>query len=135
MPTHVLLVDDESAISDWLKIVFETEGYRVDGEATSGQEAVTLAMRFRPDIVVMDLQMPAWNGLDTAEAILQVLPTTHVILFTAYAAEAEVLEGLRIGVRGFSQKTGGSEDILHAIREVLAGRLYVTPAFRVAYLQ
>jgi DNA-binding NarL/FixJ family response regulator len=130
-----LLADDHSAISDWLKIVFEAEGYHVDGEAASGQEAVTLALRYRPDIVVMDLQMPVLNGLEAAREILKALPAIHVVLFTAYASETDVLEGLRIGVRGFSQKTGGSEDILSAMREVLAGRLYIAPGFRVAPLR
>jgi DNA-binding NarL/FixJ family response regulator len=79
--------------------------------------------------------MPVLNGLEAARVILQELPATHVIVFTAHASETQVLEGLSIGVRGFSQKTGGSEDILCAIREVLAGRLYVSPGLRVAPLR
>ena len=135
MPTRVLLADDQSAICDWLKIVFESEGYHVDGEATNGQEAISLALRFRPDVIVIDLQMPVLNGLDAARAILNALPATLVILYSANVLEAEVLDGLGIGIRGFSQKTGGSEDILHALCEVLAGRLYIAPGFRLAPLR
>jgi DNA-binding NarL/FixJ family response regulator len=129
MPTHVLLADDYPQIRDWLKTVLESKRYQVDAEASSGEEAVSLALRFRPDVIVMDRQMPCLNGLEASREILRSLPHTHVIMFTTYADESDVAEGLRIGIRGFAIKTGVAEEVLHAIREVMIGKTYIDPAF------
>jgi DNA-binding NarL/FixJ family response regulator len=129
MPTRVLLADDYPHIRDWLRSVLESKGYHVDGEASSGREAVSLALRFRPDVIVMDLQMPCLNGLEAAREILHSLPGTRVIMFTTNADQSHLDEGLRIGIRGFAFKTGQAEELLQAIREVLIGRTYMDPRF------
>lgn len=129
MPTHVLLADDYPEIRDWLKCVLESKGYQVDAEASSGQEAVSLALRFRPDVIVMDRQMPYLNGLEASKEILRSLPNTHVVMLTTYADESDVAEGLRIGIRGFAAKTGEAKEVLQAIREVMIGKTYIDPAF------
>ena len=129
MPTHVLLADDYPQIRDWLKTVLESKGYHVDAEAASGEEAVSLALRFRPEVIVMDRQMPCLNGLEASREILRSLPGTLVIMFTTYADQSDVAEGLRIGIRGFAVKTGAAEELLQAIRDVMAGKTYMDPAF------
>ena len=129
MPTHVLLADDYPQIRDWLKSVLESKGYHIDAEASSGREAVSLALRFRPDVIVMDRQMPRLDGLEASREILRSLPRTHVIMFTTDADQSDLAEGLRIGIRGFAVKAGGAEELLQAIREVMAGKTYVGPAF------
>ena len=129
MPTRVLLADDYPQIRDWLKSVLESKGYHIDAEASSGREAVSLALRFRPDVIVMDRQMPSLNGLEAAREILRSLPRTLVIMFTTDADQSDVAEGLRIGIRGFAVKAGGAEELLQAIREVMTGKTYIDPAF------
>jgi DNA-binding NarL/FixJ family response regulator len=129
MATHVLLADDYPPIRDWVKSVLQSNGFEVDAEASSGKEAVSLALRFRPDVIVMDRQMPCLNGLEAAREILRTMPSTHVVMFTTCADQADVAEGLRIGIRGYAKKTGESKQLLQAIREVLIGKTYVDPGF------
>jgi DNA-binding NarL/FixJ family response regulator len=129
MPIHFLLADDYPLVLEWLRIVLEAKGYVVDGEATNGRDAVTLALHFRPDIVLMDLHMPMWNGIRAAREILRNLPNTAVIILTTAAADSDVSEGLEIGIRGFVTKTGHAEDVLHAINEVLAGKVHLGRQF------
>jgi DNA-binding NarL/FixJ family response regulator len=126
---HVVLADDYPLVLDWLKIILEANGYVVDGEAANGRDAVSLALRFRPDIVVMDLHMPFLNGVEAAREILRKLPQTGVIILTTTAAETDVSEGLQIGIRGFAAKTGHAPDVLEAIKTVLEGKVHLGPQF------
>lgn len=129
MPTHVLLADDYEGVRDWLKVVLESKGYLVDGEAASGEEAVALAHRFHPDLIVMDYRMPVLNGLDAAREILREMPATCVVMHTSCVNQAEMREGLQIGIRGFAAKTGKAEDVLEAVGEVLTGKTYIGQGF------
>jgi two-component system response regulator DesR len=129
LPTRILLVDDCEAVRDWLKTVLESRGYQVEGEAGDGKEGIALALRLQPDVVVMDFQMPALNGLAAAKEILRELPATRVIIFTTYADRSDVREGLSIGIRGFAPKSGKAEDVLRALSQVLTGKTYVGPGF------
>ena len=129
MAVHVVVADDYPLVLDWLKIVLEANGYVVDGDAANGRDAVSLALRFRPDIVVMDLHMPLLNGVEAAREILRKLPQTGVIILTTIAAETDVSEGLQIGIRGFAAKTGHAADVLDAIKTVLAGKVHLGPQF------
>ena len=129
MPVHVVLADDYPLVLEWLKIILEEKGYVVDAEATNGRDAVSLALRFRPDIVVMDLHMPFLNGVEAAREILRKLPKTGVIILTTAADESDVSEGLQIGIRGFAAKTGHAGDVLEAINTVLAGKVHLGPQF------
>jgi len=126
---HVVIADDYPLVLDWLRIILEAKGYVVDAEASNGRDAVSLALRFRPDIVVMDFHMPLLNGVEAAREILRKLPETGVIILTTVVAEADVSEGLQIGIRGFAAKTGHAGDVLEAIRTVLAGKVHLGPQF------
>jgi len=129
VPVHVVIADDYPLVLDWLKIILEAKGYAVDAEAYNGRDAVSLALRFRPDIVVMDLHMPLLNGVEAAREILRKLPKTAVIILTTAATETDVSEGLQIGIRGFAAKTGHAADVLQAINTVLAGKVHLGPQF------
>jgi len=124
-----LLADDYPLVLEWLRIILERKGYVVDGEASNGRDAVSLALRFRPDVVLMDLHMPLLSGIKAAREILRYLPNTAVIIQTTAAAEADVSEGLEIGIRGFVAKTGHAQDVLEAIKRVLAGEVHLGPQF------
>ena len=135
MPVHVLIADDYPLVIDWLKIVQESKGYVVDAEASNGRDAVSLALRFRPDLVLMDFHMPVLNGVEAAGEILRKLPKTGIILLTTPASVADVSDGLRVGIRGFAAKTGHAEDVLQAINTVLAGKVHVGPQFSTSAME
>jgi DNA-binding NarL/FixJ family response regulator len=127
MPIQVLLADDHQIVRDGMKVFLEREGYKVNAEAGNGQEAVRLALRMKPEVVVLDITMPVMNGLDAAREILNNAPDTKAILLSMHDESKYVLEGLRVGVKGFVTKTHAGEDLLHAIRQALRGMTYVSP--------
>jgi len=127
MSTHVLLADDHRIIRDGMKVFLEREGYTVNADAQNGQEAVRLALRLKPEVVVLDITMPVLNGLEAAREILRSAPTTKVILLSMHDESPYVLDALRIGVKGFVTKTHAADDLVHAIREALRGKTYLSP--------
>jgi len=127
MPIQVLLADDHQIVRDGMKVFLEREGYKVNAEAENGQEAVRLALKLKPEVVVLDITMPVLNGLDAAREILQQAPDTKAVLLSMHDESKYVLEGLRVGVKGFVTKTHAGEDLLHAIRQALRGMTYVSP--------
>jgi DNA-binding NarL/FixJ family response regulator len=135
MPTRVLLADDHQIVRDGMKVFLEREGFKVYAEAQNGQEAVSLALKLQPEVVVLDITMPVLNGLDAAREILRQAPTTKAILLSMHDDSKYVLEGLRLGVKGFVTKTHAAEDLLHAIRQVMRGITYVSPELSQAVFQ
>lgn len=127
MLTHVLLADDHRIIRDGMKVFLEREGYKVNADAQNGQEAVRLAQRLKPEIVVLDITMPLLNGLEAAREILHDAPSTKVILLTMHDESRYLLDALRIGVKGFVTKTHAADDLVNAIREALRGKTYLSP--------
>ena len=125
--TRVLLADDHPMFRQGLKALLEREGFEVAAEAADGHEAVKLARRHDPNIVVMDIGMPMLNGIDAAREILKQAPGTQVVLLTMYEEEAYVLEALRAGIRGYVLKAQAAADLVAAIREVLRGAVYLSP--------
>jgi DNA-binding NarL/FixJ family response regulator len=127
MPIQVLLADDHQIIRDGMKVFLEREGYKVNAEAQNGREAVNLALQLRPEVVVLDIGMPMLNGLDAAREILHSLANTKIILLTMHDERSYVLEGLRLGAKGFVTKTHAGEDLVQAIRHSLQGKTYLSP--------
>ncbi len=127
MPIRVLLADDHQIVRDGMKVFLERQGYNVNADAQNGQDAIRLALKFQPDVVVLDITMPILNGLDAAREILHNAPCTKAILLTMHDDSKYVLEGLRLGVKGFVTKTHAGEDLVLAIRQVLRGVTYVSP--------
>ena len=127
MPIRVLLADDHQIIRDGMKVFLEREGYSVNADAQNGQDAVRLVVKFQPEVVVLDITMPILNGLDAAREILHNAPGTKAILLSMHDDSKYVLEGLRLGVKGFVTKTHAGEDLVLAIRQALRGVTYVSP--------
>jgi two-component system, NarL family, response regulator NreC len=125
--TTVLIADDHRIIRDGMRVFLEREGYKVNGDAQNGQEAVRLALKLRPDVAVLDITMPILNGLDAAREILHNAPATKVILLTMHDEAIYVLDALRAGVKGFVTKTHAAEDLVLAIREALRNKTYLSP--------
>jgi DNA-binding NarL/FixJ family response regulator len=103
------------------------EGFEIAAEASNGREAVDLALKLRPDAVVMDVSMPLLNGIDAAREIQNACPQTQTILLTMYKETQFILGALRAGVKGYVLKTQAASDLVHAIRATLAGETYLSP--------
>jgi DNA-binding NarL/FixJ family response regulator len=127
MSIRVLLADDHRIVRQGIRAILEREGFEVVGEGTNGREAVTLAARLNPDVVVLDLMMPLLNGLEAAREILQQRPGTRVVLLTMHTEEHQIVAALRAGIRGYVVKTQAAEDLVYAIREVAGGEIYLSP--------
>src|SRR3984957_20419162 len=103
------------------------EGVEVVGAAADGVEAVELATRERPDVVVMDLRMPRMEGGEATRQILAALPDTRVLVLTTYADDEFLFPALQAGARGYLTKDASAEEIEHAIKALVAGQTHLDP--------
>lgn len=128
-PTRVLLADDHEIVRSGLRLMIDTmEGWEICGEASNGREAVTLAERLKPDIVVLDVTMPELNGIDATRQIKRRLPDTEVMLVTGTNDEAVVRAAFEAGARSFLSKTDSSAHFHAAFEALRAHKAYFTPA-------
>lgn len=128
MPIRVLLADDHALIREGLKALLEKQGIQVVTEASDGQEAVRLGEKTQPDVAILDITMPLLNGVDAARELIKSTPKAKVILLTQHDEDQYVTEALRSGVKGYVLKSQAAEDLIHAIREVCKGSVYLSPS-------
>jgi two-component system response regulator NreC len=128
VPVGILIVDDHPIFRQGLKFLLEKDGYTVVGEGADGIEAVRLAEKFRPDIVMLDFSMPRLNGLDAAREIRRVSPRSKVILLTAHREEQYVLEAISAGIKAYVLKSEAATALGEAIHEVTRGNAYLSPS-------
>ena len=125
--TTIVLADDHTLVRQGLKHLLEAEpGFDVVGEACSGLEAVELADRLRPDVLLVDMMMPGLNGARVARRVQETIPGTRVIVLSMHESEVYVLEALNAGASGYVLKDASVEDLVKAVREVTAGRRYLS---------
>ena len=134
MPT-IILADDHPVVRQGIRILLERENFEIVGEAVNGIEAVRLAEKYQPDIVVLDMAMPVMNGITAVPQIREVSPRSKVVLLTMYTEEHHVLQALRAGVKACVTKTQAVEHLISAIREVCAGGVYLSPSVSGAVVQ
>lgn len=124
---RVLLADDEKLITGALAALLGlAEDLTVVAEASTGPEAVALARLHRPDVAVLDLQMPGLDGLAVAETLRRELPDCRPMIVTSHGRPGHLKRALRVGVRGFLPKTVSARDLADIIRTVHAGRRYIS---------
>jgi len=123
---RVLLADDHRIVRQGLRGLLEKAGHDVVGEAADGREAVALATKLSPEIAVLDLSMPLVNGLDATREIRRTVPAIKVILLTMYSDKGYVLQALQAGANGYILKSQAAEDLIRAINEVSAGKVYLS---------
>ena len=128
MRIRVLLGDDHDLIRDGIRGALQPH-YDVIGEARDGQALVATAARLHPDIVILDISMPLLNGFESAKQIREVLPAAKLIFLSQHLNPAYLRQALKLGASGYVLKSGATEELLQAIREVLRGKTYITPAF------
>jgi len=124
---RLVLADDHLVLRQALKALLEKRGLEVVADEADGKAAVEAVQRYSPDVVVLDVAMPVLNGVDAAREIARIAPACAVILLSGVDDTRFVKEALKVGVRGFVQKSQGADDLVHAIEEVRGGRLYVSP--------
>jgi len=128
-PIRVVLADDHRLVRAGLRSVLHASAdISVVGEATGGDEAVALATRVHPEVVVMDLEMPLGDGLTATRRLLEVAPDVRVLIVTMYEEREKLLDALNAGARGFLSKSAADRELAEAIRVVAAGDVYVRPA-------
>lgn len=126
--TTIVLADDHHVVRQGLRSLLEAEpDFSVVGETSDGLKTVRLVKRLQPDVLVLDLMMPGLNGVEVTRQISQRSSQTRVIILSMYANEAYVLEALRAGAAAYVLKESTSTALVHAIREAIAGRRYLSP--------
>jgi DNA-binding NarL/FixJ family response regulator len=122
-PIRILAVDDHALVRKGIAAILASQpDMTVVAEASNGREAVQQFRSQRPDITLMDLQMPEMNGLDAMIAIRADFPDARVIMLTTYAGDVQVLRAMKVGARGYLLKTLLDKELLDTIRAVHTGK-------------
>jgi len=129
MPARLLIADDHQLFRDGIKALLPPGEFEVVAESADGQETIRLARRLQPDVALLDVSMPSLNGVDAARELLRVSPGSRVVLLTMHKDNAYLVEALRAGVRGYVLKSQPTAELLHALREVARGEVYLAPGF------
>lgn len=130
-PIEVLIVDDQDLVRVGLRTLLEQEpGFSVCGEAADGLEAVAVAARTRPDVVLMDIRMPGIDGIEATSRITadETLGGTRIIVLTTFEHDEYVVDALHRGASGFLLKNTPPEHLLEAIRTVMDGGALLSPS-------
>jgi two-component system, NarL family, response regulator NreC len=126
--TTIILADDHEIVRQGLRTLLEVEpNFQIIGEAGNGLETARLVERLQPDVLVVDVMMPGLNGLEVTRQVSERSPHTRVVILSMRANEAYVLEALRNGAAGYVLKADSTAELVHAVREVAAGRRYLSP--------
>jgi DNA-binding NarL/FixJ family response regulator len=126
---RVLVADDQRVVREGLEMLLRLlPGIEVVGSASDGEEAVAMAGRLFPDVVLMDLGMPHCDGVEATRRLRERRPGTHVLVLTTYADDRSVVAALRAGARGFLTKDAGADQIEQALRAVMRGEAAIDPA-------
>lgn len=126
---RVVLVDDHAIVRQGLRVLLEKESDLVIvGEADTGRQAVELARKHQPDVVVMDIAMPGLNGLEATRQIVHDLPAVKVLVLSSYSDDEYVRTVIGWGGAGFLLKQAAASELIKAIREVAAGNAFFSPA-------
>ncbi len=128
-PIRVLLADDHPMFREGLVVALGAlPGVDVVAEASSGEEAIELAARVQPDVVVMDVNMPGLNGIDATRRIVAESPHIGVLVLTMFDEDESVFQAMRAGARGYLLKGADREDVLRAVYAVARGDAIFGPA-------
>ncbi len=128
-PTRILIADDHPHFRDGLRaLLLSAPDIEVVGEAADGDEAVRLAAKLQPDVILMDLNMPGTGGIESTQSIVQTSPHISVLVISMYEDDDSVFAALKAGARGYLLKGALKAEILRAIRAVTSGEAIFGPA-------
>ncbi|MBX5445882.1 response regulator transcription factor [Sphaerobacter sp.] len=128
-PIRLIIADDHPVVrTGIIGMLAEHEEFTVLAEASTGAEAVELARRLRPDVVLMDLRMPELDGADAVALIRAEMPDVHVLVLTTYDSDEDILHAVEAGATGYLLKDTTREDLFRAIRAAAAGQSLLAPS-------
>jgi len=128
-PVTVLIAEDHAIVREGLRALLDlSDELEVVGEAATGREAVEMATRLQPDVIVMDIAMPVLNGFEAARQIRILSPDSKTIVLSAHSDDEYVEHLLSVGVSGYLTKQNSGQILVHAIKEVACGRAYFSPS-------
>ncbi len=126
---RVMLADDHRVLMGSLRALLERHGCEIVGEAIDGEEALALAAKVRPQVIVMDIEMPGTGGLAAAHRMKRAAPAAKVLILSAHDDESDVLEALNeAGVAGYLVKRDAPEELISAVHSVASGKRYLSPS-------
>jgi DNA-binding NarL/FixJ family response regulator len=128
MPVRVLIADDQALMRAAFRTILEAAGFVIAGEAETGDDALALARREQPDVVIMDVRMPGSDGLGATARIASELPSVRVLVLTTFDLDDYLFGALRAGAAGFLLKNAAPEDLISAVRRLAAGDAVLDPA-------
>jgi DNA-binding NarL/FixJ family response regulator len=124
---RLILADDHVLVRQGLKSLLQGAGFIVAGEAADGREAVRLVRHENPDVAVMDISMPQFNGLNAALELARTCRHVKLVILTQHDEPQYVAEALRCGIKGYVLKKQAARDLVHAIESVCRGEVYLSP--------
>ena len=128
MNARVLLVDDHPLMRDGLRLLIDSQNdMNVVGTAGDGVTGVAAAQDLAPDVIVMDIELPGDNGIEVTRRVLASVPSTKVVVLSAFADSHYVTEAVQAGVSGYLLKGNAPSEVLSAIRAVMAGHTFMCP--------
>lgn len=128
-PIRILIADDHAVVREGLAAILSAQpDLALVGVATNGMEAVALAERLKPDVILMDLVMPQMDGLAAIQAIRAAHPDARILVLTSFAEDRLAFEAIKAGASGYLLKDSSSRDLLQAIRDVYRGELSLPPS-------
>ncbi len=126
---QILLVDDHSLVRQGLKQILELEhDIEIIGQAGDGEEALTKVQQLKPDVILLDINMPKLNGIQTLRRLKDMDKTTKVIMLTFHEDQEYLLETINLGANGYVLKDSESESLIQAVRDVYKGSTYIHPS-------
>ena len=126
---RVLLADDHAVLRSGLRLLLTSQNeFEVIGEASSGTETLTLAEQLQPDLILLDLSMPALGGLDALPALRKLVPSARILILTMHDDPQYLRQALKHGASGYVLKKAADAELLSAMRGVLRGEVYVHPS-------
>ena len=121
----VVIVDDHAVMREGTQLILEAAGIEVAATAATGAEALGMVARHRPDVLLLDLQLPDQSGVEVAQAVHRDYPEVGVLILTGHAEAGYIRALLQMGVRGYMHKMASGAEIVAAVRAVAAGRTIV----------
>lgn len=132
----IILADDHQILREALRMLLESQhDFQVLAETGDGAEAARLAEKHKPDILVLDMMMPGLSGLDVARAVKRAAPATKIIILSMHDAESYVVDALSAGIAGYVLKKSSSQELIFAIRQALAGNVFLSPSLNERAIQ
>jgi DNA-binding NarL/FixJ family response regulator len=133
---RVLVVDDQAVVREGLVSMLSYQSdIKIIGQASDGREAITVANKEKPDVILLDLAMPRMDGLDSIVALRDVAPAAKILILTGYADPEQVFKAIKSGAIGFMLKDTTWEQLLQAIRDVAKGQSYIDSSIAIKLIQ